>query len=118
MRLQRAFLIVATLRIALAGYAAWSAVPAQRTVLPLAWSTMPRASITADPKRQELVLELPPVDLPAGYLGPVVLPGSGRLIYWTGRVAIGLRHQAQLNYDAPSQSALWVQDLLLHRKAA
>lgn len=66
MRLQRAFLIVATLRIALAGYAAWSAVPAQRTVLPLAWSTMPRASITADPKRQELVLELPPVDLPAG----------------------------------------------------
>ena len=60
----------------------------------------------------------PPVDLPAGYLGPVVLPGSGRLVYWTGRVAIGLRHQAQLNYDAPSQSALWVQDLLLHRKAA
>jgi hypothetical protein len=60
----------------------------------------------------------PPVELPAGYLGPVVLPGSGRLIYWTGRVAIGLRHQAPLNYDAPSQSALWVQDLLLDRKAA
>jgi hypothetical protein len=48
----------------------------------------------------------------------VVLPGSGRLIYWTGRVAIGLRHQAPLNYDAPSQSALWVQDLLLDKKAA
>jgi hypothetical protein len=60
----------------------------------------------------------PPVDLPVGYLGPVVLPGSGKLIYWTGRVAIGLRHQAPQNYDAPSQSALWVQDLLLHRKAA
>jgi hypothetical protein len=60
----------------------------------------------------------PPVDLPVGYLGPVVLPGSGRLIYWTGRVAIGLRHQPQQEFDMPSQSALWVQDLLLHRKAA
>jgi len=60
----------------------------------------------------------PPVEVPTGYLGPVVLPGSGRLIYWTGRVAIGLRHQAPQNYDAPSQSALWVQDLLLHKKAA
>ncbi len=35
----------------------------------------------------------PPVDLPRGYVGPARLPGSGQLIYWTGRVAIGLRHQ-------------------------
>jgi hypothetical protein len=34
--------------------------------MPLAFTTLPRASITADPKRQELVLELPAVDLPAG----------------------------------------------------
>ena len=61
---------------------------------------------------------VPPVELPVGYLGPVVLPGSGRLIYWTGRVAIGLRHHATQNYGAPSQSALWVQDLLLAKKAA
>lgn len=37
----------------------------------------------------------PPVDLPRGYVGPARLPGSGQLIYWTGRVAIGLRHQSR-----------------------
>ena len=62
--------------------------------------------------------DVPPIEVPVGYLGPVVLPGSGRLVWWTGRVAIGLRHQAPQNYEAPSQSALWVQDLLLHKKAA
>lgn len=36
----------------------------------------------------------PPMDLPRGYVGPARLPGSGRLIFWTGRVAIGLRHPA------------------------
>jgi len=74
-RLRRAFVIVAALLIGLVGYAAWSAVPEQRSVLPLAWMTLPRASITADPKRRELVLELPPVDLPAG-AGHDVPPAS------------------------------------------
>jgi hypothetical protein len=64
----------------------------------------------------------PPVAIPPGHVGPVVLPGTGRLIYWTGRVAIGLRHQPD-RYDAAfSQSALWLQDLMLdqrrHRAAA
>lgn len=36
----------------------------------------------------------PPLDLPRGYVGPARLPGSGQLIFWTGRVAIGLRHRA------------------------
>lgn len=31
--------------------------------------------------------------MPRDHVGPVTLPGSGRLVYWTGRVAIGLRHQ-------------------------
>lgn len=56
---------------------------------------------------------VPPVEIPPGHVGPVVLPGSGRLIWWTGRVAIGLRHQPQRHYEMPSQSALWVQDLML-----
>ena len=56
---------------------------------------------------------LPPVEIPAGHIGPVVLPGSGRLIWWTGRVAIGLRHQSERHYEMPSQSALWVQKLML-----
>jgi hypothetical protein len=55
----------------------------------------------------------PPVEIPSGHVGPVVLPGSGRLIWWTGRVAIGLRHQSERDHDMPSQSALWVQKLMI-----
>lgn len=31
--------------------------------------------------------------MPQGHVGPIVLAGTGRLVYWTGRVAIGLRHE-------------------------
>lgn len=55
----------------------------------------------------------PPVEIPPGHVGPVVLPGSGRMIWWTGRVAIGLRHEPQRSWEMPSQSALWVQALML-----
>lgn len=57
----------------------------------------------------------PPVDVPPGHVGPVVLPGSGRLIWWTGRVAIGLRHQPERYDDVTAQSALWIQELMLKR---
>jgi len=30
--------------------------------------------------------------VPKGYIGPVALPGTGRMVYWTGRIAIGLRY--------------------------
>jgi len=30
--------------------------------------------------------------VPRGYVGPVALPGTGRIVYWTGRIAIGLRY--------------------------
>ena len=33
------------------------------------------------------------VDIPPGHLGPMVLPGTQRTIWWTGRVAIGLRYE-------------------------
>ena len=55
----------------------------------------------------------PPIDVPSGYTGPVTLPGNGKTVWWTGRVAIGLRHQAQRYGEATSQSALWIQSLLL-----
>lgn len=55
----------------------------------------------------------PPVAIPAGHVGPVVLPGTGRMVWWTGRVAIGLRHEPQRNYGPITQSALWVQGVLL-----
>ena len=60
----------------------------------------------------------PPVQIPPGHVGPVVLPGTGRMVWWTGRVAIGLRHQATRNFGPMSQSALWVQSLMLKRPGA
>lgn len=58
-----------------------------------------------------------PVTVPPGHVGPVVLPGTGRMVWWTGRVAIGLRHEAR-RLEQVSQSALWLQDLMLQRRAA
>jgi len=57
--------------------------------------------------------DVPAVQVPDGYTGPVTLPGSGKTVWWTGRVAIGLRHQAQDFSDTTSQSALWIQSVLL-----
>ncbi len=55
----------------------------------------------------------PPVSIPHGHVGPVVIPGTGRTIWWTGRVAIGLRHQPARFTESTAQSALWIQQLLL-----
>ncbi len=33
--------------------------------------------------------------VPKGYIGPVALPGTGRMVFWTGRIAIGLRYAPQ-----------------------
>ncbi|MES3015581.1 MAG: hypothetical protein V4750_17880 [Pseudomonadota bacterium] len=60
----------------------------------------------------------PPVAVPPGHVGPVVVPGTGRLVWWTGRVAIGLRYQPERSLAAASQSALWIQDLMLKRGRA
>ena len=54
-----------------------------------------------------------PPGVPAGHRGPVYLVGSGRLVFWTGRVAIGLRHEPQRSRTPSTQSSIWVQELLL-----
>ena len=65
-----------------------------------------------------------PIDVPAGHVGRLTLPGSEREVWWTGRVAIGLRFERQPGPGALGQSAAWLQDLLLsparppRRKAA
>ena len=51
--------------------------------------------------------------IPRGHIGPVALHGSGRLVWWTGRVAIGLRHESRRDFGPISQSGLWIQRLLL-----
>lgn len=58
---------------------------------------------------------------PLGHQAPqrgfVQLPGTGRLVYWTGRVAIGLNHQPSSNTSAPvPHSQLWVQELVLDNR--
>ena len=56
---------------------------------------------------------MPPVPVPPGHVGLVVLPGTGRTVWWTGRVAIGLRHEPSRRDTPVPQSALWVQELML-----
>lgn len=58
----------------------------------------------------------PPVPIPQGHVGPLSLPGTQREIWWTGRVAIGLRYERSKSHEPLSQSALWVQELLLGHK--
>jgi hypothetical protein len=55
-----------------------------------------------------------PVEVPAGYVGPLTFPGNGKTVWWTGRVAIGLRHEQQRHGDI-TQSGIWIQDLLLEQ---
>jgi hypothetical protein len=35
----------------------------------------------------------PPLAVPPGYVGRWVVPATGQVVWWTGRVAIGLRHE-------------------------
>jgi hypothetical protein len=53
------------------------------------------------------------VDVPKGHKGPVLLSDTGRTVWWTGRVAIGLRYEAPRHGEATGQSAMWIQDVLL-----
>ena len=55
---------------------------------------------------------VPPMVIPPGHVGEFVIPGTGRRVWWTGRVAIGLLHQPEGRFGSSSQSALWIQDLL------
>lgn len=53
------------------------------------------------------------IEIPKGHIGPVLLSGTGRTVWWTGRVAIGLRYERPRHAEVPGQSALWLQDVLL-----
>ena len=59
--------------------------------------------------------QAPPVAIPPGHVGEFVIPGTGKRIWWTGRVAIGLLHQPVRHQDQPTQSSLWIQSLLTAR---
>jgi len=53
------------------------------------------------------------MDIPKGHTGPVLLSDTGRTMWWTGRVAIGLRYEPTRHGEAHGQSAVWIQDVLL-----
>ena len=55
----------------------------------------------------------PPVTIPMGHVGEFVIPGTGRRVWWTGRVAIGRLHQPQRYFEPVAQSSLWIQRLML-----
>ena len=59
----------------------------------------------------------PPCALPPGHVGLVTLPGTSREIWWTGRVAIGLRFEGHRAPGGISQSAEWLQRVLLNRRS-
>ena len=61
----RALVVVAALRMAVSVIAA-SALPVIRSAPSGDWSELERTTITPTSRRNELLLELPPVDLPAG----------------------------------------------------
>jgi hypothetical protein len=55
-----------------------------------------------------------PTGFPDSHIGPVALPGTGRMVYWTGRVAIGLRHEPARR-DDQGVYADWLQELICPR---
>lgn len=57
----------------------------------------------------------PPVTIPRGHVGEFVIPGTGKLVWWTGRVAIGLRHTPERYFEPVAESSLWIQTLMLGR---
>jgi len=61
----RALVVVAALRLAISVYAA-SADPLPPPPVADDWSTLDRTTITKNPVRNELTMDLPAVDLPAG----------------------------------------------------
>jgi hypothetical protein len=55
------------------------------------------------------------IDIPKGHTGPVLLSDTGRTVWWTGRVAIGLRYEPPRRAESFGQSAVWLQGMLLRR---
>jgi len=55
----------------------------------------------------------PPVTIPPGHVGEFVIPGTGKRVWWTGRVAIGLLHQPVRHVETSAHSTVWIQTLML-----
>ena len=76
-------------------------------------STMQPDTVTARHHGIDHSSSAPPVAIPSGHVGEFVIPGTGRRVWWTGRVAIGLLHQPEQYFEPTATSSLWIQDLML-----
>lgn len=74
-----------------------------------------RENTTARPHGIDHSSCAPPAAMPAGHVGEFVMPGTGRRVWWTGRVAIGLLHRPERCVEPLSQSSHWIQELMLSR---
>ncbi len=63
---RKLLIALAVVRLAAPAFTAWSAVPPHHLPLPSGVHAASQATITVGPKHDELVLELPAIDLPAG----------------------------------------------------
>ena len=70
---------------------------------------------TARPHFIDHSASAPPVAIPPGHVGQFVIPGTGRTVWWTGRVAIGLLHKPERYFEPVAESSLWIQSLMLGR---
>ena len=59
--------------------------------------------------------ESPAIQVPPGHIGPVLLSATGRTVWWTGRVAIGLRYEPRHGAEQLGTTALRLQEALLRR---
>ncbi|WP_119289365.1 hypothetical protein [Azohydromonas sediminis] len=77
-----------------------------------------KAEVTATPAPahgacESIAQERLGIHVPDGYVGPLLLSGTGRTVWWTGRVAIGLRYEPPPRVEPQGQAATWVQQMLL-----
>jgi hypothetical protein len=79
----------------------------------LRMSVEPQAPIAERNLGIELSSAQPPVPIPRGHIGEFVIPGTGKLVWWTGRVAIGLRHHPVRCSEPLAESSLWIQKMML-----
>jgi len=69
-------------------------------------SSEPSETANARPQAIDHRPAAAPVAIPAGHVGEFVIPGTGRRVWWTGRVAIGLLHQPERRFEAAATPSL------------
>ena len=98
---------IATVAIA---FAVWSASPAatspSKPPVPVDWSTMPQAAITANERTREITIELAPVDLPANASHDIPQPPAAAGVIPVSGYIYGFRTEAVDEAGRPVPAAV------------